>query len=119
MCDDNEDAAESLGTLLSLQGHEVRVCFDGAAALATIPAFGPDVVLLDIGLPNGMDGYEVARRLRKGPLEAALVALTGYGQEEDRRRSAEAGFRAHLVKPVDPRSLTELLNRVSANGTSH
>ena len=110
--DDNADGAESLATLLGFAGHDVRVCHDGPAALAVVPAFRPDVVLCDIGLP-GLDGYEVARRLRGlglGP--AALVALTGYGQEEDRRRSREAGFQAHLVKPVDPQALAGLLAEI-------
>jgi CheY-like chemotaxis protein/two-component sensor histidine kinase len=114
VCDDNEDAAESLATLLELRGHQVRVCHDGPAALEAAPAFGPDVVVLDIGLPNGMDGYEVARRLRSdGQASAFLVALTGYGQEDDRRRSGEAGFDAHLTKPVEPKVLAELLDGVA------
>jgi signal transduction histidine kinase/CheY-like chemotaxis protein len=100
--DDNVDAAESLSMLLSLDGQEVQVAHDGPTALRLAEVFKPDVVLLDIGLPR-MDGYEVACRLREQPEQKGLllVALTGYGQDEDRRRSHEAGFHAHLVKPVD------------------
>ena len=102
-----------MATLLDLLGYQVRVCHDGVAALDAAREFDPDVCLLDIGLPRGMDGYEVARRLRSGGRAGLfLAALTGYGQDEDRRRSAEAGFQAHLVKPVDPKVLTELLGRV-------
>jgi len=119
VCDDNTDAAESLATLLQLKGDQVRVCFDGASALEEANSFTPDVVLLDIGLPNGMDGYEVARRLKAdGARISHLVALTGYGREEDRRKSVEAGFQAHLVKPVEPDILTQLLDRFRAEGLS-
>jgi PAS domain S-box-containing protein len=108
--DDNKDAADSLATMLRLQGHEVRVVHSGAAALKTAASYRPDLVLLDIGMP-GMDGYEVARRLRQQPgLEnLRLAALTGWGQQQDRRRSAEAGFDHHLVKPVEPKTLEKLL----------
>jgi two-component system, chemotaxis family, CheB/CheR fusion protein len=118
--DDNVDAANTMAMLLGIAGHEVRTAYDGSAALAAAQAYGPEIVLLDIGLP-GMDGYEVARRLRAIPeLErCVLVALTGYGQEEDRRRSSAAGFDYHLVKPVDPQSLTELLSAcLPSNGAS-
>ena len=100
--EDNQDAAESLATLIELMGHEVRSVHDGASALETAAAFRPDVVLLDIGLPD-MDGYEVARRFRQQPgLERiALAALTGWGQEEDRLRARTAGFDHHFVKPID------------------
>ncbi|HKB35518.1 MAG TPA: ATP-binding protein, partial [Gemmataceae bacterium] len=110
--DDNEDAASSLALMLRLQGHEVRVVHEGPAALETAGDFGPDVAVLDIGMP-GMDGYELARRLRCLPRLAGvlLIALTGWGQEEFRRRSKEAGFDHHLVKPADPRTLRELLAR--------
>jgi PAS domain S-box-containing protein len=113
--DDNRDAADSLRMVLEIQGgHEVRVAYDGAAGLAAVGDFKPDLALLDIGLPKGMDGYEVARRLRAMPgLEKLpLVALTGYGRNEDRKRSAECGFTAHLVKPVDPKVLRDLLARL-------
>ena len=115
--DDNRDAADSLRMVLEMQDrHEVCVAYDGASGLAAGRAFRPDVALLDIGLPKGMDGYELACRLRQTPgLERLpLVALTGYGRNEDRRRSAECGFMAHLVKPVDPRVLRELLARLPA-----
>jgi signal transduction histidine kinase/DNA-binding response OmpR family regulator len=102
LVDDNVDGASSLAMLLRELGHEVRVAHNGAAALEAVADFEPEVVLLDIGLP-GMDGYEVARRMRSqlGLKDLLLVALTGYGQDEDRRRSREAGFNLHLVKPLD------------------
>jgi CheY-like chemotaxis protein len=111
--DDNADAADSLARLLSMDGYEVRVANGGIEALHEAEAFRPDVMLLDIGLPM-MNGYDVARRIRREPWGAAvrLVALTGWGQEEDRRRSREAGFDDHVVKPVDPNSLRSLLRRV-------
>jgi signal transduction histidine kinase/ActR/RegA family two-component response regulator len=109
--DDNRDAGESLGMLLSMQGCSVKVAIDGLEALAALESFAPEVVLLDIGMP-GMDGYEVARRMRARPAgrAALLVALTGWGQPEDKRRSAEAGFDDHLTKPVDPGVLATVLN---------
>ena len=108
--DDNRDAADSLAMLLELQGHEVRVAHSGPAALEMTKGYAPDVVFLDIGMP-GMDGYEVARRLRQQPgLETVvLAALTGWGQQEDRRRTAEAGFNHHLVKPPDPQAVAGVL----------
>jgi signal transduction histidine kinase/ActR/RegA family two-component response regulator len=108
--DDNADAAESMAMLLRALGHEVRTAPDGPAALERARAFQPDMVLLDIGLPR-MDGYEVARRLRgeAGLCKVLLVALTGYGQDEDRRRTREAGFDHHLVKPIDWDDLEPLL----------
>ncbi len=108
--DDNQDAANSLAMLLRLQGHEVRVAYSGVAALEMTKDYRPDVVFLDIGMP-GMDGYEVARRLRQQPGlgDVVLAALTGWGQQKDRRRSAEAGFNHHLVKPPEPKVLDELL----------
>jgi CheY-like chemotaxis protein len=110
LVDDNEDAAEALAMLLRQAGHEVLTAHEGAAALDATLAFRPEVVLLDIGLP-GLDGYEVARRLRGEPgLEGVLlVALTGFGQDEDRRRALEAGFDAHLTKPADVAALTAVL----------
>jgi CheY-like chemotaxis protein len=113
--DDNIDAADSLATLLRLQGHEVRVAHDGPAALSLLDGYRPDLVFLDLGMP-GMDGYEVARRLRERPGLAGLrlAALTGWGQAEDRRRSAEAGFDYHLVKPVEPANLEKLLGSLQA-----
>lgn len=108
--DDNHDAALSLAMVLRLQGHEVRVAHDGPTALDTATKFQPDVIFLDIGMP-GMDGYEVARRVRKtaGIEKTVLAALTGWGQQEDRRRSAEAGFDHHLVKPPEPSLIEKLL----------
>jgi signal transduction histidine kinase len=113
--DDNRDGAESLAMLLRLWGHEVRVAYDGPSALRLAEAERPEVVLLDIGLP-GMDGYQVARRLRErsGGARQLLVALTGYGQGEDRRRSQQAGFDHHLVKPLDPDELQRLLTARAA-----
>ena len=111
--DDNVDAADSLALLLRLSGQEVRVAHDGPTALLAAQAFRPELVLLDLGMP-GMDGYEVARRLRQQPESrtALVVALTGWGQDSDRRRSAEAGFDRHLVKPVEPSDLEKLLAEV-------
>jgi CheY-like chemotaxis protein len=108
--DDNRDAAESLEMLLRLMGAEVHTAFDGAAALAGLRLHRPSVVLLDIGLPD-MDGYEVARRVRQEPGggETTLIALTGWGGEEDRRLSREAGIDHHLIKPVDFVALEQLL----------
>ena len=112
--EDNADGARSMALLLGRQGHQVRTVPDGPAALAEVVAFLPDVVLLDIGLPHGMDGNEVARRLRQLPGGAGLflVALTGRGHEEDRQRSFAAGFNTHLVKPVNPEDLFRLLEQI-------
>ena len=112
--DDNQDAAVSLAMLLRFQGHEVRVAHSGVAALELIKDYVPAAVFLDIGMP-GMDGYDVARRLRRQPgLEhVVLAALTGWGQLEDRRRTAEAGFDFHLVKPPDERMVREVLEQLS------
>jgi len=116
--EDNDDAAETLTEILELWGHEVHVAQNGPAAIETAARCSPHVVLLDIGLP-GMDGYEVARRIRShGALSGVrLVALTGYGQDEDRRRAEAAGFDEHLTKPVDPQKLRRLLSSgVGAGG---
>jgi CheY-like chemotaxis protein len=112
--DDNRDAANSLGALLELLGADVRVVHDGEAALDAFGAFRPRVTLLDIGMP-GMDGYEVARRIRARPDSegTALIALTGWGQEKDRRRTAEAGFDCHLTKPVDINTVAAALASVA------
>lgn len=108
--DDNRDAAESLGMLLNFLGADVAVVYDGPSALDTARAYRPAIVLMDIGMP-GMDGHEVARRLRADPAQrdVTLIALSGWGQEEDRRRSQAAGFDHHLVKPVDTEALQALL----------
>jgi two-component system, sensor histidine kinase len=110
VADDNADAAASLAALLTERGHEVRVAFDGAQALAAARAFQPDVAFLDIGMPN-VHGYEVARRLRDEPATSRclLVALTGWGREDDRQRAKEAGFDRHLVKPASPEGIDEIL----------
>jgi PAS domain S-box-containing protein len=116
--DDNVDSAESMAVLLRLYGHEVRLAHDGEAALEEARSFKPDVIFLDLSLPK-MDGYEVARRLRQEPATSGmtLVAMTGYGHEEERRRTQEAGFYSHLVKPVDFDLLRELLSSLSPNQT--
>ncbi len=113
--DDNRDAAETLAMLLSLNGHEVRLAFEGNSALDVAREFGPELVFLDIGMP-GMDGYQVARALRADlkVRDSTLVALTGWGQEEDRRQSREAGFDHHLVKPVEPEKLEALIANCGA-----
>jgi signal transduction histidine kinase len=115
--EDNHDAAESLVMLLEVLGHRVRVAPDGPTALAAARGAPPDVVLLDIGLP-GIDGYEVARRMRADPLlrRVVLVALTGYGRSEDRAMALAAGFDHHLVKPVEPGRLEALLGGVQPAG---
>jgi CheY-like chemotaxis protein len=100
--DDNVDTARSIALLLGRLGHKIEIAHDGYAALETAKSFLPDVILLDLGLP-GLDGYKVAERLRNdsGFHHARLIALSGYGQPEDRKRSKEVGFDQHLVKPVD------------------
>jgi PAS domain S-box-containing protein len=116
--DDNVDAAGSIGVLLEQMGHEVMVAYDGPGALAAAAVVAPELVLLDIGLP-GMDGYAVAEQLRgAGHDRATLVALTGYGQEEHLRRSKEAGFDRHLVKPLDFDALGEVAAQAAARRTS-
>ena len=116
LIEDNADARDALRVLLELDGYAVEAAGDGAEGLEIARAKAPAVALIDIGLP-GMDGYEVARRLRAlpGP-RALLVALTGYSSPEDRRRAEEAGFDAHVVKPVDPEELTRLLARLGTPG---
>jgi CheY-like chemotaxis protein len=112
--DDHPLAAETLMKMLQLRGHEVGIARDGPAAVEETHRFCPEIVLLDIGLP-GMDGYQVAQSIRSlpGMDELILIALTGYGQEEDRRRSAETGFNHHLTKPVDPETLYRLISSQS------
>lgn len=115
LADDNRDALDSLATLLQCDGHEVHTAADGAEALEVAADCRPDVVLLDIGMPK-LDGYEVARRIRAEPWgkSTVLIALTGWGQDEDRRRSREVGFDSHLVKPLDPDALSTLLSKLPA-----
>jgi two-component system CheB/CheR fusion protein len=116
--DDNNDSADSLAMWLELAGHEVRTAYDGPQALAAAAELRPQVILLDIGMP-GMSGYDVARRLRQHPAtrDVLLLAMTGWGQDEDRRLSREAGFDEHLVKPLDPQLLKDLLARLAARRT--
>jgi PAS domain S-box-containing protein len=109
--EDNHDAAETLGDLLLLAGHDVKITYDGASALAAAPGFRPHVVISDIGLPGGLDGYGVARALRADPHHSGvrLIAISGYANEDARRRSREAGFDAHLAKPPDIATLERAL----------
>ena len=107
--EDNDDARDALRMLLELDGHVVEAAAEGMQALEVARGKDPDLALVDIGLP-GIDGYEVARRIRaSGSRRPLLIALTGYGQPEDRRRATEAGFDSLLVKPVDPTALSDLL----------
>jgi CheY-like chemotaxis protein len=110
VADDNADAADSLATLLTFMGHEVRTAADGVAAVELATTFRPDVMLLDIGMPK-LNGHDACRRIREEPWSetAVFIALTGWGQDEVRRQSLEAGFDHHLVKPVNLASLMELL----------
>jgi two-component system, chemotaxis family, CheB/CheR fusion protein len=119
IADDNRDALDSLANLLQLAGHEVHKALDGEQALQSAAQLRPEILLLDIGMP-GMDGYEVARRLRSQPWgsKLLLVALTGWGQDNDRRRSREAGFDSHWVKPLDLDKLSQLLETLSAASPS-
>ena len=113
--DDNIDAADTLADLLRATGHEVQTAYDGIAAVAAARSFLPDAVLLDIGLPK-LSGYDAARQIRlQGVRRLLLVAVTGWGKDEDRRRSQEARFDHHLVKPVDPAALERILASVAAN----
>jgi CheY-like chemotaxis protein len=112
--DDNRDGAESMAALIQMMGATVRTAHDGQEALRMAESQLPHLILLDIGLP-GMDGYETARRLRRLPgLHARLVALTGYGAPQDRERAMGAGFDQHLVKPLAPAALQELLLQLEA-----
>jgi CheY-like chemotaxis protein len=117
VADDNHDAVESLVLLLRLAGHEVEAAFDGEGAIKCAETFLPEVALVDIGMPNA-NGYDVARRIREQPWGAGiwLVALTGWGQEADKHRAQEAGFDAHLVKPVPPEALDRLLATIGSAG---
>ena len=110
VADDHRDAADSLATVLSMMGHEVNVAYDGVEAVAAVQAVDPDVVMLDIGMPR-MDGHEACRRIRElpGRADSVLIAVTGWGQDEDRLRSQEAGFDLHLTKPLDPAAIESVL----------
>jgi CheY-like chemotaxis protein len=109
--DDNVDAADMLVMLLQMFGHQAKAVYSGQAALATAVEYEPDFVLLDIGLPD-MNGYEVAQHLRQlqQTKNVRLIAITGYGHDADRQRSKEAGIDLHLVKPVDPKRLQDVLD---------
>ena len=108
--DDNREAADLLASLMSTAGHDVRVAYDGHQALGIMTAFTPEVALLDLGMP-GLTGFEVAKQIRNESWgeSTCLVAVTGWGQQRDRQRAAEAGFDAHLVKPVRIRDLRQAL----------
>ena len=111
LVEDNPDVRDTLRALLELDGHQVEVAPDGTWGVELAVALQPDIALVDIGLP-GLDGYQVARQVRAALNGSTmrLIAMTGYGQPEDRRRALEAGFDAHLVKPVDLEALNRLLN---------
>jgi CheY-like chemotaxis protein len=117
--DDNVDAAESLAMLIESWGYEVQIAHDGPMALQAAQRCFPGVIFLDIGLP-GMNGYQVAKQLRQQPAfsKTLLVAITGYGQDKDRRDSKEAGFDHHLVKPVEPDELKQFLTVVDSDSES-
>lgn len=117
--EDQPDSAESMKVLLQLCGHEVEVACTGPAALDALVPFHPEVVLCDISLPGGMSGYDVANALRENPISASayLIALTGYGRDEDRRRAREAGFDVHLTKPVDFNRLEGILAQLGKRAT--
>ena len=108
--DDNHDSALSLAMMLSIMGHDTRTAHDGESAVSTAETFLPDVILLDIGLPK-LNGYEVAQRIRETSWGASmyLIAVTGWGQDEDRQRSSEVGLNLHMVKPVEPSALEKVL----------
>jgi two-component system, chemotaxis family, CheB/CheR fusion protein len=105
--DDDPDTAISQALLFRMSGHEALSLTEGESALEAVRSFVPDLILLDIGLPS-IDGYELARRIRGAGCTACLVAVTGYGRPEDRRRALEAGFDHHLLKPVEPEALERL-----------
>ena len=120
MVDDNVDAAETLGMLLKSLGHETCVAHDGVAALQMAGEFRPDVVMLDLGMP-GLDGYETARRLRalKSERPFRIIAISGWGQESDRKKTREAGFDLHLTKPVEVEDLVQAVSNGGTKRTLH
>lgn len=115
--DDNQDAADSVATLLALDGHQVKAVYTGEAGLLEVDVLKPDLVLLDIGLP-GMSGYEIGRRIKAVHPSISVVALSGYGRPEDKQQAAAAGFDTHLVKPVAFDDLREFINRRCSSNTS-
>ena len=120
LVEDNSDVAESMEMLSALDGHKVKVALNGNTALSSLRAFNPDVVLLDIGLPD-MDGYNVAREMRErsGRGDLIIVALSGYGQSEHLQRSKDAGCNAHLLKPVELDVLRDYLDGIGSGAASH
>jgi CheY-like chemotaxis protein len=110
IADDNHDSADSLAMLLRMEGHEVMVVHDGPGALAAVGSFGPEIALLDIGMP-GLNGYEGAQKIREAlpALPLRLIAVTGWGQHSDKARARTSGFDHHFTKPVEPERLMELL----------
>jgi CheY-like chemotaxis protein len=117
VADDNVDAADSLAMILTALGHEVHVAYDGAAALDAANTLHPEVVLLDIGMPT-MNGYDVASRIREQPWagQACLIALTGWGQDDDKDRARSAGFDHHLVKPLELDRIQQILAELKPAG---
>jgi CheY-like chemotaxis protein len=114
--DDNVDSASTLAMMLKLMGHEVRTAHDGLEGFEAAAAFQPDFILLDLGMPK-LNGYETCRRIREQPWgkQIGIIAVTGWGQEDDKRRTQNAGFSGHLVKPVEPASLEKLLAQLKSN----
>jgi CheY-like chemotaxis protein len=119
VADDNVDSAKSLAILLEIMGNEVHTAYDGCEAVDIATTFHPDLALLDIGMPR-LNGYEACRRIREQPWgkTTVMVALTGWGQIEDVRRSEQAGFDHHLVKPVEPGVLEKLLDSLQSRSAS-
>jgi CheY-like chemotaxis protein/two-component sensor histidine kinase len=117
VAEDGRDAAQSFAMLLTIMGHEVRIAYDGQEAVAEASSFRPGVIIMDVGMPI-MNGYDAARQIRSEPWgkDIFLIALTGWGQGDDRRRSHDAGFNRHLTKPVDPSALETLLGSLSRDG---
>src|SRR5258706_5127563 len=116
VADDNSDAASSLGMLLEMMGHEVCIVHDGVEAVAKASTFGPDIILLDLGMPQ-LNGYEACSRIRAQPSNKGtlIVALTGWTQDDKKQRSQQAGFDLHLIKPVELPALEKLLREYPAN----
>ena len=117
IADDNTDVVEAFEVMLRMFGHEVEVAHDGFQALEIAERYKPDVIVLDIGMPQ-LNGYDAARRQLPWSEKSVLIALTGWGDEKDRRKSEEAGFDVHLVKPVDPVTLSNLLDTIEPQSTT-